>query len=655
MSEHKIRKFPIYFIFDCSSYMNNQNLKLFSNIAENMVSKIVANTGDKDLAMIEVIKFGNSASIISKIKSIKEFKVPKLQANKKDAPDLAEALRVMNSSIKRDYLTSIAENQNDLGAGIILFTSGKTITSISSEIEFLKGINYIRKPLLITLNDSFGLQELNSLSPYVFKLGNSIDYDKIFSEWFKPKIEASIINYEHNKYTSHIDQDSFQFQINSTNSNELLKLFPREFSGPAVVDKPIKIEGNRATIWSIKGPVLTINSDNVILSKTKIEVTGVSNEHATDEECCALKIEPGKNVIIDDVEVFGTVIGLEGEEGIWRYPRSLQFGRLAQRTEYDFIFRIVVPVDCRLNSDISGIQVIPQKLIKGTNEIHISIEKMSQDTLINGKISIITNKLKRSIVMNAHILSIVGEEHKKIDDTNNIIWEPDDWSTLALGPSLQLNEIGIEEGINIVEIEDEIESVPQTNIDNKAIIEELNITEEKLIDIVPQDVKGESIEEQKDSNNTFEYVYLQRKYNRNVIVDKNSIDKSLFNDLSFDGADSHKKNNEKETLPKNEEVPLIDTNLYDIFNAKDNSKKHGINENTDIFINDLQVKSKVSKPNSQVFSDFDVINVKKESLDIKSPLITDIENQVNNKPKKNKFVRSVGMYDLFNRDEDKNK
>jgi uncharacterized protein YegL len=668
MSEHKISKFPIYILFDCSSYMNNQNLKLFSNFAENIISKLMENTIAKESAMVEIFKFGNNASIISKLKSIKEFKLTKLQADKKSGPDLAEALRAMNSSIKRDYLTSIAENQKDLGAGIILFTSGKTLTSITSEIEFLKGIHYIRKPLIISLNDNFDLQELMSLSPYVFKLGNAIDYEKIFSEWFKPNIEASIINYEHDNYTSHIEQDSFQYQINSTNTNDLLKLLPREFFGPAVIDKPIKIEGNRATIWSIKGPVLTINSDNVILHKIKIEVTGISNEYATEEECCALKIEPGKNVIIDDVEVFGTVIGLVGEEGIWRYPRSLQFGRLAQKTEYDFIFRIVVPVDCKLNSDISGVHVIPQKLIKGTNEIHISIEKMSQDTLINGKISIITNKLKRSIVMNAHVLSVVGEENKKIDEFNNIIWEPDDWSSLALGPSLQPNEIDIEEVLhdkkietinNIVEVKEEIENITQSNIDidTEAILEESLKSEEKSINMVPIDVKAESIEVKKDSNNTFDNVISQRKFTRNVIIDKSSINKSLFNDLSFDGTDLFKKINDKEISHKNDEVPLIDTNLYDIFNTKSNSQSNKNTEKAGSDFNDLQVKSKVSKPNSQMFSEFDAIKVKKEVQDNRSPKITEIDNQnqVNNKPKQNKFVRSVGIYDLFNKDKDKNK
>ena len=61
-----------------------------------------------------------------------------------------------------------------------------------------------------------------------------------------------------------------------------------EKEGPAVLRKPVTIEGHGRTIWARRGPVLTIESHGVALRNLNVEVTG-KEDKLVGEEACAIR------------------------------------------------------------------------------------------------------------------------------------------------------------------------------------------------------------------------------------------------------------------------------------------------------------------------------------------------------------------------------
>jgi hypothetical protein len=117
-------------------------------------------------------------------------------------------------------------------------------------------------------------------------------------------------------------------------------------------------------------------------------------------------------------------MGLPEEEGEWKYPSRLNLGKLAPRTEYNLRLRIVVPVACKIESQISGLEFTPRNLTPGDNEIQLHLEALSPSTYINGSIFLVSTSLKRRVTLTAHIDSEANPELLSIQ--NSIVWKPED-------------------------------------------------------------------------------------------------------------------------------------------------------------------------------------------------------------------------------------
>lgn len=229
---------------------------------------------------------------------------------------------------------------------------------------------------------------------------------------------------------------SFQGSIDSLHDGETLELPPREFPGPVVIKRPVVIEGHGATVWALKGPVVSVESEGVVLRDLRVEVTGEETAN-TNEEDCAILVSPGKGILLERVQVRGSVIGLEEEEGDWGYPSSLHLGRLAHGGEHDFTLRLFVPVACRLKSHISGLEVSPHTLKAGANEVRLHVERLSQDTLLSGLVTLSTAFLTRHFTLTAKIVTPDAGHAAPVTGTNQVIWEPSDWAARASGPPPQ--------------------------------------------------------------------------------------------------------------------------------------------------------------------------------------------------------------------------
>jgi len=226
---------------------------------------------------------------------------------------------------------------------------------------------------------------------------------------------------------------TLQEELDRTPEGGICTLYHSENPGPLVIRKAITVECINVTICSTSGPVLKILSPGVVLKNLRVEVTSaVLAETDTD---CAIQVAPGATVKFDNIVVRGSILGVKGEEGIWRYPNSLFLGNLAYGEEHIFTLHICVPVSCRLKSGIQGIDFQPNSLEPGFHEIKLTVENgVSRDTVINGTISIITGQFTRHIWLNGHVSESKQASPDIVLGRGQVLWEPPNWAVLTAPP-----------------------------------------------------------------------------------------------------------------------------------------------------------------------------------------------------------------------------
>lgn len=198
-----------------------------------------------------------------------------------------------------------------------------------------------------------------------------------------------------------------------------VQFFPqREYPGPVVLGKDLVLDGGGATLWAPKGPVLEIRA-TVYLCHLRIEVT--DDEVALDSEAaCAVVVAPGGNLTMENVEVRGLVQGLPQEEGVWHYPHGLALGGIAPGVAHHWRFSLRVPVDCKIESHISGLKVTPSELHAGVNDLQVHIDALPRDFLIDGHLLLSTAALRRRIAVTAY----ADESPLAPRGQSQVIWAP---------------------------------------------------------------------------------------------------------------------------------------------------------------------------------------------------------------------------------------
>lgn len=196
---------------------------------------------------------------------------------------------------------------------------------------------------------------------------------------------------------------NLQEKIDSLPEGAVLPLRAQEFAGPIVIKRPLHLHGEGAMIRAPKGPVVTIQSASVMLRDLTIERTGESG--GSPEEKAAILTTVQQDVRFANVEICGSVIGLPGEEGLWRYPLSFSLGRLTQNNSRDFQIPLTVPVACRVTSDRQAIfEVGPQTLTPEDKAINLYLTRFKSGEYVNGNIYLSTSSFRRSIMVHGYIV-----------------------------------------------------------------------------------------------------------------------------------------------------------------------------------------------------------------------------------------------------------
>jgi hypothetical protein len=205
---------------------------------------------------------------------------------------------------------------------------------------------------------------------------------------------------------------SLQDLIDQKRPGQSLILEPpnQEFKGPIVVRRPLVLQGQGATIRAARGPVVTVETAGVHLRDVNLEVT-TDPRDLSDDEACALVVTSAHDLTTKNVTLRGSVVGVPGEGGRWRYPHSIRLGTLTPRREHAFRLRLALPVPCRLLCDIDGFRIDPPASTgRRTIECTLHIEKLTPGVRLRGSLQIHTANFAQQIAITGNAARTEAEK-----------------------------------------------------------------------------------------------------------------------------------------------------------------------------------------------------------------------------------------------------
>lgn len=160
-----------------------------------------------------------------------------------------------------------------------------------------------------------------------------------------------------------------------------------EYEGRFFVRKSCTVNGGGALLWNASGPVLVIEADNVSVNNLKAELT---SENVNEAQNISIFCK-GNNPRFSEVEINGSVLGIDEEEQYWGMPRMLELGRLPAERRESFTVEIYSPTEAEMRCGIYDIKLSHETLSKGYNTVTITVDKMRSGSIIYGNIFVISS------------------------------------------------------------------------------------------------------------------------------------------------------------------------------------------------------------------------------------------------------------------------
>ena len=177
-----------------------------------------------------------------------------------------------------------------------------------------------------------------------------------------------------------------------------------EYRGPIAIARALTIQGEGAVIWARTGPVVRVQSQGVFLGGVQIEVTD-ADPNLADSDVALWVV--GAAPTLQNVGVRGRVVGMAREaETNWRLPDALDLGAFAPRAANSWVFAVEVPVECRLKTGVSGLQIQPNQIEAGAHEIEIVAQGIGPDTFLAGQIEVEHGGIARPIPLSGRAESL---------------------------------------------------------------------------------------------------------------------------------------------------------------------------------------------------------------------------------------------------------
>lgn len=229
--------------------------------------------------------------------------------------------------------------------------------------------------------------------------------------------------------------------IARSKEGEIVLLPSGEFEGPVYITKPIKLMGNNTTLWSRRGSVIEVTCEGAAIENIRAELSEASSSDSV--------ITAHKGAVINNVEIFGGVMGFGEEDGYFDFPRSLYLGSFAAEEKNTFLIYVNVPVPCSIESSTAGLEFTPSQLQAGENLVTISAKGFTAGMLLYAEVllkSMFTRRIYISGRPTAGIPAINGQELYRCGESTQ---QSDVFSVLSNAPSQELPPADIRKGQRI--------------------------------------------------------------------------------------------------------------------------------------------------------------------------------------------------------------
>lgn len=164
-----------------------------------------------------------------------------------------------------------------------------------------------------------------------------------------------------------------------------------EYEGPLRINKPCIIDGSMSTVWSEFGPVIIVDSEDVVIKNLRVETTG--NIESSPYVAIETKYDDTR---LENVEVRGNIKGFKAEQGSWKLPCEIKLGDFASHEKNTFVVELDVASDAEVVNTIRGITIRPERLYAGKNSLIIETDLLNNNIVIYGELfikSIVTRRI----------------------------------------------------------------------------------------------------------------------------------------------------------------------------------------------------------------------------------------------------------------------
>lgn len=174
-----------------------------------------------------------------------------------------------------------------------------------------------------------------------------------------------------------------------------------EFEGRFFIRKSCTVNGGGALLWNSTGPVLVVEAEVVSVNNLKVELT---SDNIPEQQYISVYCR-GKNAAFSEVEVNGSVLGVQGEEQYWGFPKMLDLGRLPAERRESFSVEIYSPVEAEIRCGIYAVSLSQDTLSKGYNNITLTVDKIRSGSVIYGNIFITScvTGITRKIIVSGEV------------------------------------------------------------------------------------------------------------------------------------------------------------------------------------------------------------------------------------------------------------
>jgi stress response protein SCP2 len=199
-----------------------------------------------------------------------------------------------------------------------------------------------------------------------------------------------------------------------------------EYEGPFIINRPAVCNGGGASFYirDIETAAINVDSNGVTLKNLSV--------FAATAESPALLVRDDS--LLEDISVFGTVIGKAEEEGFFNIPYSLSVGAVYPETPFEFSIKISVPRECELSCD-RGVTLSADRLQKGENTLGIGFPGGRAGSIIRRSVYIKTGVTRKMV-----FTATVSEKAEK-KSYAPLLFEPEMQSILSDMPTVKSNDV----------------------------------------------------------------------------------------------------------------------------------------------------------------------------------------------------------------------